>query len=128
MLLTAIRGDTSTWTFKVLEDGFARDLTSDLIRFTVKADADDLDSEALIRLSSGTSGVTIAIPQSGSTKGEFDVTLLHADTVGFAKNLRAYWDVQIILSEDGTPVTPFYGDIMFVGDITHNTGDVGTDT
>lgn len=126
MFLACMRGDTSTWTFEVFDGDSPRDLTGDFLRFTVKNALDDLDSQSLLRFSSTTSGLTV-LPQSGTTLGQFTVTVLPADIASLAADLEAFWDIQLTLA-DGSVVTPFKGIIQFVGDVTHNTGSIATDT
>jgi hypothetical protein len=134
--LAVRRGDNKTWTFEVLDDGDAYDLSSvTLIRFTVKNDPDDADSLSILRKSTGVGGVVVLTqddPAPVGTLGQFTVTLTHADTRPAGTNLvaadyHARYDIQLTLS-GGEVVTPFSGGFTFYGDITHNSGDVGTDT
>lgn len=134
--LSIRRGDNKSWTFEVLEDDVARDLSDvTLIRFTIKDSPDDLDSEAILRKSTGVGGVTILtqdLAAPDGTLGQFTVSLTHADTVPAGTNLvasdyKARYDIQLTLS-GGEVVTPFSGQFTFYGDVTHNSGDVGTDT
>ena|SRR3990167_5731914 len=130
MFLTIVRGDAWDETFQILWNGDPMDLnTCSLIRFTIKNDPEDLDSDALLRLSTGVGGVTI-LTQSGDTLGMLTVAITAAQLAAMllVAGRRAFWDIQVLLN-DGRPKTPLMGEVLFPGDITRNyTGDVGTDT
>lgn len=127
MFLTVNRGDNITWTFQVLDDGEPADLSAARrIRFTVKNKMDDADSDALIRLSDETSGVTV-LTQSGDTLGQFEVSLTHADTKTLVTaDYRCVFDCQITW-DDGSVSTPFMGEFFIAGDVTHNSDTIATD-
>ena len=127
MYLAVNRGDNVTWTFQVLDDGDPMDLTTlRRIRFTVKNKSDDADSDALIRLSDETSGVTV-LTQSGDTLGQFTVSLTHADTKTLVTaDYRCVFDIQLTYN-DGSVQTPFMGEFFIAGDVTHNSDTIATD-
>lgn len=127
MNLSVRRGDTTTWTFEVSDDtdpSGLRDLTGDFLRFTVKRHKSDADTAALLRLSSTTSG--IAKLNQTTNRGQFTVTVLHADTDAWDVDLVGYYDVQITLA-DGSVVTPFSGTFSAWGDVTINSGAIAGD-
>lgn len=120
MYLFCERGDTVTYTFQIYDGDSPRDLSRDLVRFTVKSDIDDLDGVALLLFKSSTTGITI-LPQTGSTLGQFTVTIHPADTTNYKAGFVGVWDVQLTLA-DASVVTPLQGDIVFPGDVTRGTG------
>ena len=130
--LTIHRGDSWDETFEVLNGQDYMNLgVVALARFTIKNNKDDLDSEALIRLSTGVGGVTILTqdeaPPAG-TLGCLRVDLTPADTRSLVSaDYQAYWDLQLTLT-NGKVYTPLRGEVTIEGDVTHNSGDVGTDT
>lgn len=115
------RGDSHNLTFEILEDGVALNLTPFLIRLTAKTSPDDADSAALFRLSSTWGGIVKL-----ATAGRFLATLLPGDTTNMAIGQKMYFDVQLT-NAGGEVVTPFYGQITIVADVTKNSADVGTD-
>ncbi|MDE2099158.1 MAG: hypothetical protein KGL39_18025 [Patescibacteria group bacterium] len=119
MYLFCERGDTVSWTFQIYDGDLPRDLSGDLVQFSVKNSLDDADVSALLHFKSTTTGITI-LPQTGATLGQFLLTILPADTTSFKAGLEAYWDIQLTLS-DGSVVTPFQGTIIFTGDVTKST-------
>lgn len=126
-VLTCRKGDSYSQVFRVYFSGAPMDLgTVTLARFSIKTDPEeDLDSEALIRLSTGVGGVAI-LTQTGATKGQLRVTMTPAETLPLPVG-RAYWDLQLTLN-DGSVYTPISGEVIVDGHVTINSADVGTDT
>lgn len=127
MYLSVNRGDNITWTFQVLDDGDPMDLTTlRRIRATVKNRADDADSDALLRHSDETSGITV-LTQSGDTLGQFQWSITHAETKTLVTaDYRCVFDIQLTFN-DGSVLTPFMGEFFFAGDVTHNSNTIATD-
>lgn len=117
------RGDSHDLTFELTwaATGALVDLTPYLIRFTAKTSPDDADSAALIRLSSGAGGIVKL-----SNVGQFLASITPAMTADMAIGQKMYFDSQLT-DVDGSVVTPFYGQITIVADVTYNAGDIGTD-
>lgn len=127
MYLAMNRGDSWNEIFVVLDDGEPYDLSAvTRIRATVKNAPDDADSAALLRHSSDTSGIVI-LTQSGDTLGQFQWSITPAETKTLVTaDYRCVFDIQLTLS-DGSVHTPFLGEFFIAGDITHNSGTIGTD-
>lgn len=75
----------------VADDGARVDLTGVGLTFMVKRRRSDADADAVITKTVG-SGITLASPQTGDTKGKAYITLLEADTADLDGRYR--WELE----------------------------------
>jgi hypothetical protein len=91
--LRKVRGVTIALTFTVKdEDGQAVDLTGATAYLRVRP---DLKAAPVIQLSSPATGIAIAAPQTGATKGQFTATVPPADTAALEPG-DYVWDAWIV--------------------------------
>ncbi len=91
--LRKVRGTTISLTFTVKdEDGQAVDITGATAYLRVRP---DYKSAPVIQLSSPASGIGIAAPQTGATKGQFTATATPAQTAALEPG-DYVWDAWIV--------------------------------
>lgn len=113
--LACRRGDTERYTIPIVDENDAVvDITSGVIRFTVKVRKTDPDTWALIQKSTG-AGITHTDP----TNGIAVVTVQPADTRNIQADGDLYWDAQ--LEAGGDVVTIDSGTFTLSTDITLTT-------
>ena len=96
--LELFRGDSKTYRVSAVdENGLAVDISSNLLRFTIKKDLDDPDSSAIVKKASSgfADGGAMQVSIVGApANGVFDIYLRPTDTYS-AKPGKYWYDVQI---------------------------------
>lgn len=116
--LTMVRGDTAIFTCTLLnESSEAFDLTDCTITFTAKESISDLDVDAIIQLTSPSSGITFV--GLNPLLGQFDITVSPTDTSSLSGPVTLVCDIQL---EDslGRIFTLGKGTIEIVEDVTRS--------
>ena len=113
------RGDSKTYRVSVVDEaGLPVDITSNLLRFTIKKDLGDPDSSAIVKKASSgfADGGAMQVSIVGApANGVFDIYLRPADTYT-AKPDKYFYDIQVGI---GTRVyTVAYGKYTIKGDVT----------
>lgn len=117
--LQRYRGDTSLLrlVLRSPDTGSIYDPTGSVLLFTLKANADDTDSSALIQKLSAVGGFTIV----DATAGRVDVELVPADVAILSPERTYEWDVQAQSTSTGAVKTVARGTYWQEKDVTRGT-------